>query len=38
MQPPPPVFYAWLAGTILCYMMLVTLLKKIFIRRYGELL
>ena len=34
----PPVFFAYLAATILLYMMLVTGFKKLFIRRYGELL
>jgi Mg2+-importing ATPase len=34
----PAVYFAWLALTIVLYMALVTLLKKIFIRRYGELL
>jgi len=34
----PPVYFAWLALTILLYMGLATLLKQIFIRRYGELL
>jgi len=34
----PPVYFAWLALTIFLYMVLVTLFKKIFIRRYGELL
>jgi len=36
--PLPPVYFAWLAGTILLYMGLATCLKKAFIRRYGELL
>ncbi|MCL1927867.1 MAG: magnesium-translocating P-type ATPase [Treponema sp.] len=35
---PPHIFYAYLAATVLCYMMLTTVLKKIFIWRYGELL
>jgi Mg2+-importing ATPase len=34
----PAVYFAWLALTIVCYMALATLLKKIYIRRYGELL
>jgi Mg2+-importing ATPase len=34
----PPVYFAWLALTVFLYMVLVTLFKKIFIRRYGELL
>ncbi|MGI5849243.1 MAG: magnesium-translocating P-type ATPase [Christensenellales bacterium] len=32
----PIVYFAWLALTIACYMILVTLLKKVYIRRYGE--
>lgn len=38
LAPVPPVFFAWLALTILLYMTLVTAVKKIYIRRYGELL
>lgn len=34
----PMVFFAWLAVTILAYMLLATLLKVIYIRRFGELL
>ena len=34
----PPVYFAWLALTIVLYMTLVTLFKRIFITRYGELL
>ncbi|MCL1980041.1 MAG: magnesium-translocating P-type ATPase, partial [Proteobacteria bacterium] len=34
----PPVYFAWLALTIFLYMALVTLFKKIFVNRYGELL
>ncbi len=34
----PAVYFAWLALTIVCYMALATLLKKIYVRRYGELL
>ena len=34
----PPVFYLWLAGTILAYMALITVMKKIFVHKYGELL
>jgi len=36
--PLPPVYFAWLALTIFLYMVLATCLKKVFIRRYGELL
>ncbi|MCL2160093.1 MAG: HAD-IC family P-type ATPase, partial [Oscillospiraceae bacterium] len=34
----PPEYFAWLALTIFLYMALATLFKKIFIKRYGELL
>ena len=34
----PAVYFAWLALTIVCYMVLATALKKLYIRRYGELL
>ena len=34
----PPVFFAYLAATVLLYMMLVTSFKKLFIRYHGELL
>jgi len=34
----PPIYFAWLAGTILLYMALATVFKKLFIMRYGELL
>lgn len=34
----PPVYFAWLALTIVLYMGLATLLKKVYVKRYGELL
>ena len=34
----PAVYFFWLAVTIVCYMVLATVLKKLYIRRYGELL
>ncbi len=34
----PAVYFAWLAGTVLCYMLLATLVKTLYVRRYGELL
>ncbi|MDR0326510.1 MAG: magnesium-translocating P-type ATPase [Oscillospiraceae bacterium] len=34
----PAEYFAYLTATILCYMLLVTLIKKLFVRRYGELL
>ena len=36
--PLPPVYFAWLALTVVLYMALVTVFKWIFIRRHGELL
>lgn len=38
MVPLPVSFYGWLALTIVAYMALATLLKNIYIRRFGELL
>jgi len=38
LAPLPNVFFAWLALTVSLYMVLVTVFKKIFVRRYGELL
>jgi Mg2+-importing ATPase len=32
----PADFFLYLGATLLCYMLLVTLLKKVFVRRYGE--
>jgi len=34
----PPVYFAWLALTIVLYMVLATIFKMIFIKLYGELL
>ena len=34
----PPIYFAWLALTVVLYMLLATLFKKIFVHRYGELL
>jgi len=34
----PPIYFPWLIGTIFAYMVLATIMKKIFVRRYGELL
>jgi len=34
----PPIYFAWLALTIVAYMALVTVFKRIFVRKYGELL
>lgn len=38
LAPLPTVYFAWLAGTVALYMLLVTVFKQVFIRRYGELL
>lgn len=38
MMPMPAVFFPLLAATIAAYMVLVSALKKVFIRKYGELL
>jgi len=38
MDPLPRVYFPLLLATILCYMLLATAFKKIFVRRYGELL
>jgi len=38
MSPLPAIFFYGLIATILCYMILVTILKKLFVFRYGELL
>jgi Mg2+-importing ATPase len=34
----PSTFFLWLALTVVLYMALVTVFKRIFVRRYGELL
>lgn len=34
----PAVYFAWLVLTIFLYMVLATVFKKIFVRKYGELL
>jgi Mg2+-importing ATPase len=38
LAPLPSSFFPWLILTVFLYMALVTVFKKIFIRRYGELL
>lgn len=38
LTPLPMVFFLWLLLTVVFYMLLVTLFKKLFIKRYGELL
>ena len=34
----PMVYFPWLLVTIIAYMLLATVMKKVFVRRYGELL
>lgn len=34
----PPVYFAYLALIVLGYMVLATLMKKLYIRKYHELL
>ncbi|MDR2962055.1 MAG: magnesium-translocating P-type ATPase [Bacteroidales bacterium] len=38
LAPLPSVYFAWLLLTIILYMLLAQAMKKIFIKRYGELL
>jgi Mg2+-importing ATPase len=38
LTPLPPLYFAYLGGIILAYMLLVTMVKKVFVWRYGELL
>ncbi len=38
LAPLPAVYFAWLAGIILCYMVLATVVKTLYIKKYGELL
>ncbi|MGL4343886.1 MAG: magnesium-translocating P-type ATPase [Cellulosilyticaceae bacterium] len=38
MHPMPPIYFVWLLVTIVCYMALATLLKKIYVKKYAELL
>ncbi len=34
----PPVYFGWLALTVICYMLLTTVVKNLYVKRYGELL
>ena len=36
--PLPGVYFIWLAGIIVCYMVMATVAKNIYIKKYGELL
>ena len=38
LAPLPPVYFGYLALTITCYMVLVTIAKKLYIKKYSELL
>jgi len=38
LAPLPAIYFAWLLLTVMCYMILVTIVKKLFIHRHGELL
>ncbi len=38
LSPLPVVYFLWLVATIMTYMVLVTVLKKLYVRKYGELL
>jgi Mg2+-importing ATPase len=38
MTPLPFIYFPWLIATILAYMVLATIMKKIFVWKYGELL
>ena len=38
MLPMPYIYFPCLIATLLCYMLLATIFKKIFVRKYGELL
>jgi len=38
MLPMPAMYFPFLIVTILCYMLLATIMKKLFVRKYGELL
>jgi Mg2+-importing ATPase len=34
----PGIYFAWLALIVVCYMVFATVLKRVYIKRYGELL
>lgn len=38
LAPLPAVYFTWLAGIIVAYVTLATIMKKLYIRKYGELL
>ena len=36
MRAPPPLYFAWLAATLVCYWMLTQVVKRLYMRRYGS--
>jgi Mg2+-importing ATPase len=36
MSAPPPLYFAWLAGTLVCYWVLTQVVKRVYMRRYGS--
>ncbi|MEI7667952.1 MAG: hypothetical protein WCI62_03060, partial [Erysipelotrichaceae bacterium] len=34
----PPIYFAYLFMTVTCYMILINIVKKIYIKKYKELL
>lgn len=34
----PPIYFAWLAGIVAGYMILATITKKLYVKKFGELL
>jgi len=38
MTPLPAMYFGYLAATVMGYMILVTVIKKLYVRKHGELL
>ena len=36
MTAPPPLYFAWLAGTLVCYWVFTQVVKRVYMRRYGS--
>ena len=36
MSAPPPLYFAWLAGTLVCYWVFTQVVKRVYMRRYGS--
>jgi Mg2+-importing ATPase len=36
MSAPPPTYFAWLAGTLVCYWVFTQVVKRVYMRRYGS--